>query len=90
MMHQTQDAVIRTRIDATTKKQAADALAGMGLSISDAVRILLVRVAEEKRLPFEVKVPNKETLEAMAELDAGKGHRARTVNELMAALNADD
>jgi antitoxin component of RelBE/YafQ-DinJ toxin-antitoxin module len=41
-------------------------------------------------MPFEIKVPNQETLEAMAELEAGKGYKCDTVEELMAALNADD
>ena len=50
---------------------ATEALEAMGLSISDAIRLLMLRVADEKRLPFEVKVPNKETLAAMAELEAG-------------------
>jgi len=62
----------------------------MGLSVSDAIRLLLIRVAEEKRLPFVVKVPNAATLEAMAELEAGKGKKSNTVAELMADLNADD
>lgn len=89
-MNRIQDTTVRTRIDAATKDAATAALAGMGLSISDAIRMLLVRVAEEKRLPFEVKMPNKETFEAMAELEAGKGHVSNTVKEFMAALNADN
>lgn len=89
-MNRIQDTTVRTRIDAATKDAATVALAGMGLSVSDAIRMLLVRVAEEKRLPFEVRVPNRETLEAMAELEAGKGHVSNTVKEFMAALNAEN
>lgn len=55
---QTQDSVVRARIDTSTKERAADALAEMGLSVSDAIRLLLVRVADERRLPFAVKAPN--------------------------------
>jgi DNA-damage-inducible protein J len=51
------DTVVRARIDTATKKRAAAALADMGLSISDAIRLLMLRIADEKRLPFEVKVP---------------------------------
>ena len=87
---QTQDSVVRARIDTATKKKAAAALADMGLSVSDAIRLTLIRVAEEKRLPFVVKIPNAETRQAIEELEAGKGHRANSVKELMAALNAED
>lgn len=89
-MNRIQDTTVRTRIDAATKDAATAALAVMGLSVSDAIRMLLIRVAEEKRLPFEVKTPNRETLEAMAELEAGKGHVNNTVKEFMAALNAEN
>ena len=69
------DAIVRARIDAATKERAASALAAMGLSISDAIRLLMLRIADERRLPFEVKVPNAETIRAMAELEQGRGER---------------
>lgn len=69
------DAVVRARIDADTKERAAAALESMGLSISDAIRLLMLRIADEKRLPFEVKVPNVQTAEAMEELNRGRGAR---------------
>ncbi|MDR1241554.1 MAG: type II toxin-antitoxin system RelB/DinJ family antitoxin [Deltaproteobacteria bacterium] len=87
---QVQDSVVRARIDTSVKERAADALADMGLSLSDAIRLLLVRVADERRLPFEVKVPNKTTRRAIEELEAGGGYSADSVKEFMAALNADD
>ncbi len=87
---QTQATYVRARIDPVTKARATDALADMGLSVSDAIRLLMLRVADERRLPFEVRVPNKKTLAAMAELEAGGGHSANSVEEFMAALNADD
>ena len=59
------DAVVRARIDSETKEKAASALAAMGLSISDAIRLLMLCIADEKRLPFEVKVPNAATRRAM-------------------------
>jgi DNA-damage-inducible protein J len=49
---------VRARIDTCTKARAEDALAAMGLSVSDAIRLLMLRVAGEQRLPFELKVPN--------------------------------
>ena len=62
----------------------------MGLSISDAIRLLMRRVADEGRLPFEVKVPNAATREAIAELEAGKGKRLSGLDALLADLNAED
>jgi DNA-damage-inducible protein J len=66
------DAIVRARIDAQTKERAAAALDAMGLSISDAIRLLMLRIADEQRLPFAVKAPNAATRRAMKELDAGK------------------
>jgi DNA-damage-inducible protein J len=84
------DTYVRARIDTDTKERAADALEAMGLSISDAIRLLMLRVADERRLPFEVKAPNSKTRKAIAELEAGKGKRFATVDALMADLHADD
>lgn len=86
----TADTYVRARIDTDTKERAADALAAMGLSISDAIRLLMLRIADERRLPFEVKAPNASTRKAMAELEAGKGKRFANVEALMADLHADD
>ncbi len=86
----TADTYVRARIDTATKDRAADALAAMGLSISDAIRLLMLRIADERRLPFEVKVPNATTRKAMAELEAGKGERFASIDALMADLHADD
>ena len=87
---QTQDTYVRARIDTATKERAADALADMGLSLSDAIRLLMVRVADERRLPFAVKAPNTTTRKAIVELEAGKGQKFNSVAEMMAALDADD
>jgi DNA-damage-inducible protein J len=81
---------VRARIDMKTKKRAASALGAMGLSISDAIRLLMVRVADERRLPFEIKAPNAVTRKAMAELEVGKGKRFTSVEALMADLHAGD
>jgi len=81
---------VRARIDTDTKERAAEALEAMGLSISDAIRLLMLRIADERRLPFEIKVPNATTREAMAELEAGRGKSFANVEELMADLRAGD
>jgi DNA-damage-inducible protein J len=86
----TSDTYVRARIDTNTKKRAAGALESMGLSISDAIRLLMLRVAEERRLPFEVKAPNARTRKAIRELESGKGKRFKNVDAFMADLHADD
>ncbi len=82
--------MVHVRIDETIKAQAAATLADMGLSVSDAVRMLLVRVAAERALPFDVRVPNAETAAAIRELEAGQGARSESIDDLLADLNADD
>ena len=82
--------LIQARIDPTTKEEAAAVLATMGLSLSDAVRMMLIRVAREKALPFEPLVPNEATLAAMREARSGGLARFDGVGALMADLDADD
>jgi len=80
------DTVVRARIDSETKERATAALEAMGLSVSDAIRLLMLRVADEKRLPFAVQVPNAATAKALAELDAGKGKAFDSADELFKDL----
>ena len=82
--------MVHVRVDEAVKIQAAATLATMGLSVSDAVRLLLVRVAAEQALPFDVRVPNAETIAAIQELEAGRGRRFENADSLLADLNADD
>ncbi len=80
------DVIVQARIDSETKARALDALDAMGLSISDAIRLLMYRIAEERRLPFDTRRPNAETVEAMAEVDAGGGTRVPDVGTLFREL----
>ena len=80
------DTIVRARIDSDIKARATEALHAMGLSVSDAIRLLLVRVAEEQRLPFDVKVPNRETLDAVRELEEGRGKRFDSAEDLFRDL----
>lgn len=81
---------VRARIDTRTKERATDALEAMGLSVSDAIRLLMVKVADERRFPFAIKAPNKATMAAIFELESQKAAKFATVEELMADLNAHD
>ncbi len=86
----TVDTYVRARIDTKTKERAAHALEAMGLSISDTIRLLMLRVADERRLPFDVRVPNTHTQKAMAALEAGKAKKFSNLNSFIEDLNEDD
>jgi len=83
-------AMIHVRVDQKLKTKAAKTLEAMGLSFSDVVRLLLKRIAAEKALPFEVRVPNPVTRAAMEEVRRGNLQSASSVRELMDHLNAED
>ena len=82
--------LVQTRIDGAIKEEAAAVLAAMGLTVSDAVRLLLTKVAQDKVLPFEPLIPNATTIKAMKEARKGKLPRFATVNDLMADLREAD
>lgn len=81
--------VVRARIETGLKKEATAVLAAMGLSVSDAIRLMLVRVVSDKALPFDVRIPNAETQAAMRDIQNGKVTRFDSVDDLMADLNDD-
>ena len=76
------DTVVQARINPDIKARATEALEALGLSVSDAIRLLLVRIAEEKCLPFTDRVPNAVTAKAINELESGKGKRFDTPDDL--------
>jgi len=70
--------MVHVRVDEQIKAQATETLAAMGLSLSDAVRVFLMRVVADQQMPFALKAPNAETRAAMAEADEiARTHRAR-------------
>ncbi len=84
------NAVVRARIDEHIKEEAATVLAAMGLTVSDAFRIMLIRIAKEKALPFEPLVPNAETIKAMKAARRGELTVVDNIDNLLASLNTDD
>jgi DNA-damage-inducible protein J len=74
--------VVRARIDEHIKEEASVVLAAMGLTVSDAFRIMLTRVAREKALPFEPLIPNEATIQAMKDARSGKGMEKVTLDQL--------
>ena len=83
------NAVVRARIDENIKEEATVVLATMGLTVSDAFRLMLTRVAKEKSLPFDPLIPNAETIEAMKESRRGNLETV-TRNDLQAVRDAGD
>jgi len=81
--------VVRARIDERVKKEASAVLAAMGLTVSDAFRLLLTKIAQEKALPFEPLVPNMETIEAMKAARRGDVTEVDSVDALLPSLNAE-
>lgn len=82
--------LVQARINSDIKKEASTVLAAIGLTISDAVRLLLVRVAREHALPFEPLIPNATTIAAMEEARQGKLKAYDNVQDLMAALHDEE
>lgn len=80
------DALVRARIPQDTKERAVAALDKMGLSTSDVIRLVMMRVAEEGRLPFEVKTPNAATRRAMKNLDNDRAPRFDSAEALFEDL----
>jgi DNA-damage-inducible protein J len=82
--------MIHIRLDEQLNAEATEVLNAMGLSMSAAVRVFLTRVAQEKAIPFEVRVPNSTTIEAMEEARRGDLHSFNSISDLVADLNAQD
>lgn len=81
--------LVRARIDSDLKRDATAVLAEMGLTVSDAIRLMLVRVAAERALPFEVRTPNAKTALALRAAQRGDLARFEGVDALLADLNDD-
>jgi DNA-damage-inducible protein J len=84
------NSAVRARIDEPIKHEAAAVLQAMGLTVSDAFRMMMIRIAREKALPFEPLAPNAETIAAMRDSRTGKLPRFKDVAALMKDLNAPD
>jgi DNA-damage-inducible protein J len=82
--------IVRARIDERVKEEASAVLASVGLTVSDAFRLMMMRIAKDKALPFEPLVPNDETIEAMRAARRGDLVTADSPAKLLASLNADD
>jgi DNA-damage-inducible protein J len=86
----TANTVVRARIDERVKKEAEAVLASIGLTVSDAFRLMMVRIATERALPFQPLIPNDETIEAMKAARRGELTTAKSPENLLNRLNEDD
>ena len=84
------NSIVRARINEQIKEEAAAVLSEIGLTLSDAFRLLLIRVAREKALPFEPLIPNATTIKAIEEARRGELINIGTLDDLFTELNADD
>ena len=82
--------IVRARIDPGVKEKAMSVLSGMGLSMSDAIRMMLIRVAEEQAMPFQLRVPNAKTQQAMQAVQDGEIAEFTSVEDLFADLKDDE
>lgn len=82
--------MLHIRVDQKLKEKATETLDQMGLSLSEAVRLLLTRIVVERALPFEVRVPNAATIAAMEAGDRGEVSKASSVAEMMKQLHEND
>jgi DNA-damage-inducible protein J len=85
-----ENSVVRARISERVKEDASAVLAAMGLTVSDAFRLMMVKIAADKALPFEPLVPNAKTIAAIKASRRGEVVKAGTPAQLLASLNADD
>jgi len=81
--------VVRARISEDIKNEASAVLEAMGLTVSDAFRIMMTRIAREHALPFEPLIPNEETIAAMRAARKGQTDTV-TLDQLQSVLDADN
>jgi len=84
------NAVVRARVNDSLKREASIILEAMGLTLSDAFRLMLARVVQEKALPFEPLIPNEKTIQAMRDARRGKVTCVEDIDNLLSSLNEND
>ncbi|OHB61814.1 MAG: hypothetical protein A2168_02280 [Planctomycetes bacterium RBG_13_50_24] len=80
-------AIVQARIDPQIKEDARGVLDELGMSMSEAIGIYLRQIVLRRAIPFELKLPNKATLQAIRELEEGKGAKFATVKEFFKELD---
>ncbi len=78
---------IQARVDIKTKQQARGILNGLGISMSEAISMFFKQIVLHRGIPFELKIPNETTLQAIKELESGKGKKFASVDDLFKELD---
>lgn len=84
----TNSATIQTRIDPDVKKQAKRILDTLGISMSEAIGAYLRQIVLRKGIPFELKIPNEATIQAVEQLETGKGSTFENIDEFLKDLES--
>nr|VFJ65696.1 MAG: DNA-damage-inducible protein J [Candidatus Kentron sp. DK] len=84
------ESVVQARIDERIRMEATAALAAMGLTVSDAFRLMMIRIANDRALPFEPLIPNGETIDAMRSTQQGELIFVGSPENLLASLNGEE
>ena len=82
--------MVQARVPGDIQDIANQVIQASGLTVSDVVRVLMTRIARDKRIPESLFQPNAETLAAFTELERGEGKRFDSVEALFADLHAED
>ena len=83
-----QNSIVRASVDENIKREATEVLADVGLTVSDAFRLLLTRIAKEKTVVFDPLIPNAKTIAAMNDAREGNVKSFNSIEELFEDLNA--
>ena len=86
------DAYINARVDKRVKARAQKVLGAVGMSTTEAINLFLHQIVLHKGIPFDVRIPNKETIEAIKETRAGGGklHKGATKDILLEVIESDE
>jgi len=82
-------ALIQTRVEPGLKAEVEKILREIGISTSEAITIFLNRVRMEKGIPFELKIPNSRTIEAMNDIDEGRVEKFKSAREMFDSMIDD-
>jgi DNA-damage-inducible protein J len=83
------NSLLQVRVDGKIRDEASTVLGAIGLTVSDAVRLMLRKIAQDKALPFDPLIPNETTIQAMRDARAGRVTKAENLDALFRDLNAD-
>ena len=79
-------ACVNARVDSQTKDEAVGILRSLGLNTTQVISMLFKQIIYTKSVPFKIELPHRETLDAISELESGKGTKFSSVDDLFEDL----